>query len=119
MPAKKVATSKPAVEAPEKMPAPKKTAAKKSATQRPSAKKTVAEKSTNHAAKTAGPAVPATPAVPAEPAAPVVRTTAPPHPTRDQIAHSAYLNFQRRKHLGLAGDAASDWLEAERQLGLA
>ncbi|MEI6604442.1 MAG: hypothetical protein WCP35_03965 [Verrucomicrobiota bacterium] len=107
MPAKKVATSKPAVEAPEKMPA-----AKKTATKTPPAKKTVAKKSTTHAAKTAGPAVPA------EPAAPVVRPTALAHPTRDQIAHSAYLNFQRRKHLGLAGDAASDWLEAERQLGL-
>ncbi len=37
-------------------------------------------------------------------------------PTRDQIAHAAYLNYRRRVSLGLPGDQATDWAEAEQQL---
>jgi len=36
--------------------------------------------------------------------------------TTEDIATRAYFIGERRRHLGLAGDAQSDWLEAERQL---
>jgi len=36
--------------------------------------------------------------------------------TTEDIATRAYFIGGRRRHLGLAGDAQSDWLEAERQL---
>ena len=56
---------------------------------------------------------------PPEPAAPATTTTTLLHPTRDELTHAAYLNFLRRKQLGLPGDAAADWLEAERQIARA
>jgi len=121
MPAKKVAATQPVVIAPEKISARKKTAAKL-----PAAVKVVAGKvssvkaaavlpSTKTAAKKT--AAKKIAVAPAEPAAPVGRPAALVHPTRDQVAHAAYLNFLRRKQLGLAGDSASDWHAAERQLG--
>lgn len=36
--------------------------------------------------------------------------------TTDDIALRAYYISERRQHLGLPGDAQSDWLEAEKQL---
>jgi hypothetical protein len=36
--------------------------------------------------------------------------------TNDDIALRAYYISERRQHLGLPGDAQSDWLEAEKQL---
>ena len=38
--------------------------------------------------------------------------------TPDIVARAAYLNYRNRVDLGLPGDMQSDWLEAERQLGL-
>jgi len=127
MPAKKVAVTEPAVVA-QKMPAPKKTVAKIPAAKVPVAAKKAANKvpvAPKKAAvkKTAAKAVAVLTqagkaAVPAEPAAPAGTRVVPQQPTRDQVSHAAYLIFLRRKQLGLAGDSATDWLEAERQLGL-
>jgi hypothetical protein len=36
--------------------------------------------------------------------------------TTEDIALKAYYLAERRRHLGLPGDAQSDWLEAERRL---
>ncbi len=36
--------------------------------------------------------------------------------TTEDISVRAYFIGERRRHLGLAGDPQSDWLEAERQL---
>ena len=36
--------------------------------------------------------------------------------TTEDIALRAYYIAERRQHLGLPGDAQSDWLEAEKQL---
>ena len=36
--------------------------------------------------------------------------------TSEEIALKAYYLGERRRHLGLPGNAESDWLEAERQL---
>ena len=85
------------------MPARKSTTTDPSAT--PPAKKTPAKKAP--AKKTATRKVPAK-ATATEPS--------PPRPTRDQIAHAAYLIYRRRSVLGLPGDPATDWVEAERQL---
>jgi hypothetical protein len=70
-------------------------AAKKAA--KPAAKKSPAKKS----------AVKPEPVAPAKPVA-----------TPDMIARAAYLNYRRRVELGLPGDSQTDWLEAERQLGV-
>ena len=40
-------------------------------------------------------------------------------PSNDAIARAAYLNYRRRVEQGLPGDSRGDWLEAERQLGIA
>ena len=42
-----------------------------------------------------------------------------PRPSNDAIARAAYLNYRRRVEQGLPGDSRGDWLEAERQLGIA
>ncbi|MGA0848474.1 MAG: DUF2934 domain-containing protein [Chthoniobacterales bacterium] len=36
--------------------------------------------------------------------------------TNEEIALKAYYLGERRRHLGLPGDAQSDWLQAEREL---
>lgn len=36
--------------------------------------------------------------------------------TSEEIALKAYYLAERRRHLGLPGDAQSDWLQAEREL---
>jgi hypothetical protein len=41
-----------------------------------------------------------------------------PAPSREAVAHAAYLNYRRRVEKGLPGDSHGDWLEAERQLGI-
>lgn len=57
----------------------------------------------------------ASPKTDAEPDTPA---TTPPAITPDMVARAAYLNYRRRVDLGLPGDSQTDWLEAERQLGL-
>ena len=37
-------------------------------------------------------------------------------PTEDEIRLLAYHLYQHRRDAGIAGDPASDWIEAERQL---
>lgn len=39
-------------------------------------------------------------------------------PSLDAIARAAYFNYRRRVDQGLPGDAHSDWVEAERSLGV-
>jgi hypothetical protein len=89
MPAKKAATP-----APSATPAATTPPAKKAAVKKTAAKKTVA----------------------AKPAAAAKADSSPRLPTRDEITQAAYLVFLKRKELGLPGDSATDWLEAERQL---
>lgn len=99
MPAKKAASTEPT-------PPANKTAAKKSP-----AKKAAAKKAPAPAMRAAVP-----PAEPIPSAATATRQAAALRPSRDQIAHAAYLNFLKRKERGLPGDPAGDWLDAERQL---
>ena len=123
MPAKKVAATGPAATPATKKPPVKAPAAKAPAAKAPAAVKPLAVPSPKKTASKKIVAVTAAPtkraSAPAEPAAPAKIPTTPPHPTRDEIAHAAYLIFLRRKQLGLPGDSATDWLEAERQLGRA
>jgi hypothetical protein len=42
--------------------------------------------------------------------------TQPPAPTTDDISLRAYFISEKRNQLGLPGDSAHDWIEAERQL---
>jgi hypothetical protein len=100
MPAKKAASTAPSGNPPPAKKAP----AKKVTAKKAPAKKAPAKKATVKAG------------APAEPAAPAEGATAALRPTRDQITHAAYLNFLRRKELGLPGDPATDWITAERQL---
>jgi hypothetical protein len=68
-------------------------------------------------AKPAPTSAPATPkAAPA--AAPKAASAAPPvaAPTFEQIQTQAYFVAERRHALGLPGDAASDWIQAEKEL---
>jgi hypothetical protein len=46
------------------------------------------------------------------------KTNPKPAPSREAVAHAAYLNYRRRVEKGLPGDSHGDWLEAERQLGV-
>ncbi len=39
-----------------------------------------------------------------------------PHPTHDQIAKAAYLNYRSRTEQNFPGDNEGDWLEAVRTL---
>ncbi len=82
----------------------KKVAAKK--TVKKAAKKAPAKKAVKTTAKKA--------AVKKAPAKKVPTQKA--KPTSEAIAKVAYLNYRRRMELGLPGDAASDWLTAERSL---
>jgi hypothetical protein len=36
---------------------------------------------------------------------------------REQVAMRAYFIAERRRALGIAGDATSDWVQAEQELG--
>ena len=69
------------------------------------AKKAVAKKATKTAAKKA---------VKTE----VKKATVKKLPNYEAIAEAAYLNYRRRMDLGLPGDHDTDWLEAERSLGI-
>jgi hypothetical protein len=64
-------------------------------------KKTATKKAATKTAKKAAPKAAKTPA-----------------PTFDDIARAAYLIYRRRTELGLPGNSGSDWLEAERELGV-
>jgi hypothetical protein len=37
----------------------------------------------------------------------------------ERVRFQAYLLFEERQHAGIAGDAVSDWLRAERELSAA
>ncbi len=94
MPAKK-STPKPAVEK-AAAPAPaKKAPAKKAAAKK--ATKTVAKKAVKTVEK---------------------KATVKRSPNYEAVAQAAYLNYRRRMDLGLPGDHDTDWLEAERSLGI-
>ena len=77
----------------------KKPAAKKAAPTKAAATKVSAPKK-----------APKTPAKKASPAA------LPPAPSYDDISLRAYFISENRMQLGLPGDSAQDWIEAERQL---
>ena len=115
MPAKKAASTAPSGNPPPAKKAPaKKAPAKKAPAKKVTAKKVTAKKVPAKKAPAKKATVNA--GAPAEPAAPAEGATAALRPTRDQITHAAYLNFLRRKELGLPGDPATDWITAERQL---
>jgi hypothetical protein len=44
------------------------------------------------------------------------RKTAAPQPSNERIALRAYFIGERRRNLGISGDATSDWVQAEREL---
>ncbi len=94
------------------MPAKKtttKVAAKKTAT-KTVAKKAPAKKAAKAIEKNTDKAV----VKPAAKKAVSKKTTA----SYETIAHAAYLNYRRRMDLGLPGDHDTDWLEAEKSLGI-
>ena len=101
--------------------------AKKSATKKApakAAKKKAANKTPLKKSQPASPVASRTRAVTATPARVISRrrggiseiTAVIGSVTTEDIATRAYYIGERRRYLGLSGDAESDWLEAERQL---
>ena len=91
--------------------------AKKSETAKASPKPAAKKPKTTAAAKTAKPSAPRKKAASkADGKSVAVKKNTRPAISRDEIARRAYFISEKRHRLGLHGDSAQDWLQAEQEL---